>query len=448
MQEARLATSGRSQLGRSVLNDEWVSHPTWASEEAGFVAHKKNVFEDLIHKTEDERHEYQIHLEGMARTIAILEPLNARIEELSAEERANFKLPPDLGGQSKAIYQRTLKKVYNKEQGAVMYQALLDNPIAAVPVVLARLKQKNEDWKRAQREWGIFWRQMEVKNFYKSLDHVGINFKANDKKNITAKSFVTEIETLRKEALESDESLKEKKTMPACAIWPPGPQLTYGFEDTEVLHDSLKMVYSYLDHNPQVYSLQERRSVERFLRSFVPTLFMVPIPEFSAACGSMDVDMDDDDSSDEQTMNDAEGFSEDAQRGGKRAGSAPQANGSGAGGVNPGHLRKKLLKTAGRSQGGQRDTPSAVGSRSGSPIAVDAAALPAAATTSTSHDVAGSIQQQRPAPPRAKDVWIRESLPDGDSVVWDSHVDRRPFFANTTLYTLLRLLQVRLFANR
>lgn len=419
-----------------MLNDEWVSHPTWASEEAGFVAHKKNTFEDFIHKTEDERHEYQIHLEGISRTIAILEPLNARIEELSAEERATFKLPPDLGGQSKAIYQRTLKKVYNKEQGTVMYQALQDNPIAAVPVVLARLKQKNEDWRRAQREWGVFWRQLEVRNFYKSLDHMGINFKANDKKNITAKSFVTEIEMLKTQALQSEESVKERKSTPACAIWPPSPQLVYDFEDTEVLHDSLKMIYSYLDHNPQVYGLRERRSVERFLGLFVPTLCMFPIPEFSAACGSTDIGMDDDDSSDEH------GMDEDAQRGGERAGSAPQANGSGGGGVNPGHLRKKLLKTAGRSQGGQRDTPSAGGSRSGSPIAIDDAALDAAGV---SHE---SRQQQRPAPPKAKDVWIRESLPDGDSVVWDSHVDRRPFFANTTLYTLLRLLQVRLFANR
>ena len=47
MQEIRLATSGRDQLARSVLDDEWVSHPTQASE-AVFVAHKKNSFEEVI----------------------------------------------------------------------------------------------------------------------------------------------------------------------------------------------------------------------------------------------------------------------------------------------------------------------------------------------------------------------------------------------------------------
>ena len=74
-QEIRLATSRQDQLARSVLNDKRVSHPTWASEEAGFVAHKENSFEKVIHRCEDERHEYQIQLEGLGHTIAILEPL-------------------------------------------------------------------------------------------------------------------------------------------------------------------------------------------------------------------------------------------------------------------------------------------------------------------------------------------------------------------------------------
>lgn len=99
-----------------MLNDEWVSHPTWASEEAGFISHKKNSFEEALHKSEEERFEYQVHLEGLARTIAVLEPLNARIEEMSNEERAMFKLKPDFGGASKSIYHRLIKKVYGRDR--------------------------------------------------------------------------------------------------------------------------------------------------------------------------------------------------------------------------------------------------------------------------------------------------------------------------------------------
>ena len=246
IQDIRLATSGRDQLARSVLNDEWVSHPTWASEEAGFVAHKKNSFEEVIHRCEDERHEYQIQLEGLARTIAILEPLATRLSEMSPEERSGLRLRPDLGGQSRWIYVRTLKKVYSKDAGTEVYQALQDAPAVAVPVVLARLKQKNEEWRRAQREWSHTWRQVDARNFYKSLDHTGINYKQNDKKTITTKAFVTEIEGVRTEQEEQRQQAREERrtrTRPACTRGSLGFQLTYSFADSGVLYDALKLVY-------------------------------------------------------------------------------------------------------------------------------------------------------------------------------------------------------------
>ena len=34
---------GRDEMCNSVLNDEWISQPTFQSEDAGFIAHKKNI---------------------------------------------------------------------------------------------------------------------------------------------------------------------------------------------------------------------------------------------------------------------------------------------------------------------------------------------------------------------------------------------------------------------
>lgn len=56
-----MSCSGRDELCYEVLNDKWVSHPTWASEEAGFVSHKKNQFEEALHKCEEERSIYLVH---------------------------------------------------------------------------------------------------------------------------------------------------------------------------------------------------------------------------------------------------------------------------------------------------------------------------------------------------------------------------------------------------
>jgi histone deacetylase complex regulatory component SIN3 len=48
--------SGRTQLCKQVLNDTFVSFPCW-SEDSTFVTSKKNQYEELIFRTEDERFE-------------------------------------------------------------------------------------------------------------------------------------------------------------------------------------------------------------------------------------------------------------------------------------------------------------------------------------------------------------------------------------------------------
>lgn len=142
----------------------------------------------------------------------------------------------------------------------------------------------------------------------------------------------------------------------------------------------------------------------------MPTVFGYSVPEFSAACGSTM----EDDSDEEQEGVDGEG------------GGSPRVNGT-EGGVNPGHLRKKLLKTA-REEG-----------------KMDEDVAPTDNGEGASHERAkGKSSEPLLAPPRAKDVWIREILPDNaEEIVWDTHVKNRPFFCNSTLYTLLRLIQVR-----
>ena len=424
MQEIRLATSGRDQLARSVLNDEWVSHPTWASEEAGFVAHKKNSFEEVIHRCEDERHEYQIQLEGLARTIGILEPLATRLNEMPVEERAALRLRPELGGQSRWIYVRTLKKVYGKDAGTEIYQALQDAPAVAVPVVLARLKQKNEEWRRAQREWSHTWRQVDARNFYKSLDHTGINFKQNDKKTITTKAFVGEIEGVRAEQEQQqarEEGRGRGRARPTCTRGSLGFQLSYSFADSGVLCDALKLVYSYLDHNQATYSLAERRSVERFLRAFMPVLCMLPPAAFNAACGPPEIGAEDD-SADEQPLDEVVPPRPRTTAGGGGGGGG---GGSGSCGVHAGDLRKKLAHAAAQEKQGVQDGGSRV------------------STPADGREVATVKGKGKGREERAPAIWIRECLPEDAFSIRDAPVSTRPFFCNTTFYTLLRLLQVR-----
>ncbi len=52
------------------------------------------------------------------------------------------------------------------------------NPSIAVPVVLKRLKGKQEEWVESQQSFNNkTWRDQLEKYYLKSLDHQGINFK-------------------------------------------------------------------------------------------------------------------------------------------------------------------------------------------------------------------------------------------------------------------------------
>lgn len=48
--------SGRTTLCKEVLNDTWVSFPTW-SEDSTFVTSRKTQYEEYIYRCEDERFE-------------------------------------------------------------------------------------------------------------------------------------------------------------------------------------------------------------------------------------------------------------------------------------------------------------------------------------------------------------------------------------------------------
>lgn len=149
-QERLKVCSGRDELCHSVLNNDWASHPTWASEDSGFVAHRKNTFEETLHRIEEERHDYDFNIEANQRTIQLLEPIAQTIARMSPEERENFVLPPGIGAPSTAIYNRLFKKLYGKKEGINVINAMFAKPCAVVPIVLARLKQKDEEWRAVQ----------------------------------------------------------------------------------------------------------------------------------------------------------------------------------------------------------------------------------------------------------------------------------------------------------
>ena len=139
--------SGRDDVCMKVLNDDWTSFPTWASEDSGFIAHRKNIHEEALSRCEEERHDYDINIEACNRTIQLMEPIVNSIKLMTPDEQRIYKLPPGIGGMSETIYERVIKKIYGRDTGEQVLRDMFTMPAAVMPLLVWRLNQKVEEWK-------------------------------------------------------------------------------------------------------------------------------------------------------------------------------------------------------------------------------------------------------------------------------------------------------------
>lgn len=289
--ERQKPCSGRDQLCRSVLNDEWASHPTWASEDSGFVAHRKNQYEDALHRIEEDRHDYDHHIEACNRTIQLIEPIVQQFLVMTEGERASFKLPPGLGGQSEAIYQRVIKKIYDRQRGERIVKEMFERPCHVLPIVLFRLKQKCEEWKASQREWDKIWREQMQKAYWRSLDHQAIASKGTDKKLFVAKHIQTEIQAKH----------EESKNLRKSGFQVPKYQFEFSFTDPAVLIDATHLLLTFIDRNSAGFGADPQK-VMMFIKDFIPVFFGMDRDTFHVymnelSSGTSPVDEGEDDSS-------------------------------------------------------------------------------------------------------------------------------------------------------
>jgi paired amphipathic helix protein Sin3a len=256
--------SGRDELCRSVLNDEWVSHPTWESEEAGFVAHKKTQWEEALHRIEEERHDYDTSIEAVSRTIQLLEPYVVSIDGGRPPEAVDSKL----GGQSEFIYKRAIYKVYGRETGHVIIERLFTAPSVVIPTLYYRLKDVREKWKASQRQWNEIWRQQMHANFDKSLDPQGSGAKGNiDKRQFLSKA-------LHNEAKAKSESKGGKARIPSLGQLDSNSslvrgdyQFAYEFNNEQVLSDTLRLILAQIQSKSEDTVLITR--TEEFFNIFL-----------------------------------------------------------------------------------------------------------------------------------------------------------------------------------
>ncbi|KAK7891789.1 hypothetical protein WMY93_023752 [Mugilogobius chulae] len=248
--------TGRTPLCKEVLNDTWVSFPSW-SEDSTFVTSKKTQYEEHIYRCEDERFELDVVLETNLATIRVLETVQRKLSRMSAEEQAK----------------KAIQRIYGDKAPDII-DGLKKNPAASVPIVLKRLKTKEEEWREAQRGFNKIWREQNEKYYLKSLDHQGINFKQNDTKVLRSKSLLNEIESIYDER---QEQASEENTST-----PSGPHLTLSYEDQQILEDAASLIIHHVKRQTSI-NKDDKYKIKQVIYHFIPDLLFAQRGSFSGS---------------------------------------------------------------------------------------------------------------------------------------------------------------------
>jgi len=216
--------SERSDAEQKVLNDVWVSLPVGSEESYTFRHMLRNQYEETLFRCEDERFEIDMVIDSNVATLRRLEPIGEEIAILQEKEvplsstmftdsaetiagrKGNDKsvsnLKGGLGGKVfqyyfdhrilNTIHKHCIARIYG-DSGQEMLKMLNKNPVIAIPVVIKRLRQKDEEFRAAREVLNRRWKELAELNYYKSLDHRSLTWRQTDKRATSTRTLAAEI---------------------------------------------------------------------------------------------------------------------------------------------------------------------------------------------------------------------------------------------------------------
>ncbi|KNA15721.1 hypothetical protein SOVF_095600 isoform A [Spinacia oleracea] len=256
--------SHRTELGAGVLNDHWVS-VTSGSEDYSFKHMRKNQYEESLFRCEDDRFELDMLLESVNVTIK-------RVEDLLDKINSNMiktENPIRIEDHFTPINLRCIERLYG-DHGLDVMDVLRKNAILSLPVILTRLKQKQEEWARCRADFNKVWAEIYSKNYHKSLDHRSFYFKQQDTKSLSTKALLAEVKEI------SEQKCKEDDVLLAVAAGnrrPIIPHMEFEYPDTE-LHEDLYQLMKY--SCGEVCTAEQLEKVMKIWTAFLEPVLGVP----------------------------------------------------------------------------------------------------------------------------------------------------------------------------
>ncbi|KAJ0256288.1 Histone deacetylase interacting domain-containing protein [Hirschfeldia incana] len=256
--------SQKGEIGSQVLNDHWVS-VTSGSEDYSFKHMRKNQYEESLFRCEDDRFELDMLLESVNSA-------TNRVEELLAKINSNelkTDTPICIEDHLTALNIRCIERLYG-DHGLDVIDLLKKNAYLALPVILTRLKQKQEEWGRCRSEFNKVWADIYTKNYHRSLDHRSFYFKQQDSKNLSTKALLAEIKEISEKSRGEDDALLalaagNRRTV--CS------NMSFDYPDPD-LHEDLYQLIKY--SCGEMCSTEQLDMVMKVWTEFLEPMFGVP----------------------------------------------------------------------------------------------------------------------------------------------------------------------------
>ncbi|KAK9090560.1 hypothetical protein Sjap_023737 [Stephania japonica] len=226
-------TSCRMELDRLVLNDRWVS-VTSGSEDYSFKHMRKNQYEESLFRCEDDRFELDMLLESANATTRRVEELLKKIND----NTVNSDKPIRIEDHFTALNLRCIERIYG-DHGLDVMDVLRKNAAPALPVILTRLKQKQEEWSRCRTDFSKVWAEIYAKNYHKSLDHRSFYFKQQDSKSLGAKALLAEIKEINEKKRKEEDGLL---VIAAGNRRPIIPNFEYEYSNPDIHEDLYQLI--------------------------------------------------------------------------------------------------------------------------------------------------------------------------------------------------------------
>ncbi|KAF8110006.1 hypothetical protein N665_0088s0024 [Sinapis alba] len=250
----------RNALGRKILNDHLVS-VTSGSEDYSFSHMRKNQYEESLFRCEDDRYEMDMLLGSVSSAIKHVEILLEKINNNTISTDTTICIEKHLS----AMNLRCIERLYG-DNGLDVMDLLKKNMHSALPVILTRLKQKQEEWARCHSDFQKVWAEVYAKNHHKSLDHRSFYFKQQDAKNLSTKCLLAEIKDISEKKYQEDLlQAISVRTMPYFT-----PDLEFNYCDSQIHEDLYLLIKYYCD---ELCATEQADKVMKLWTTFLEPMF-------------------------------------------------------------------------------------------------------------------------------------------------------------------------------